>query len=47
MCERQSAALFTVPDIHLNVMLQVANSSPHQFTLLFVFFPFKNLVSGL
>ena len=44
---RQSAALFLAPDIYSNVMLQVANSSPHLFTLLFAFFPFKNFASGL
>ena len=45
-CERQSAALFLAPEIHSNVMLYVANTSPHLFTLLFAFFPFKNFVSG-
>ena len=45
--ERQSAALFLAPGIHSNVMLLVANSSPHLLTLLFAFFPFKNFARGL
>ena len=45
--DRQSAALFLAPDIQLNVILYVANSSPHLFTLLLAFFPFRNFASGL
>ena len=45
--ERQSAALFQASDIHLEVMLEVASSNPHMFTLLLTFFPFRNLASGL
>ena len=45
--ERQSAALFLAPDIHLKVMLWVASSRPHLLTLLFAFFPFRNLAKGL
>ena len=45
--ERQSAALFLAPDIHSKVMLYVANSRLHLFTLLLAFFPFKNLAKGL
>ena len=45
--ERQSAALFLAPEIHSNVMLYVANYSPHQLTLLLAFFPFKNFARGL
>ena len=40
-CERQSTALILAPDIHSNVMLQVAYSSLYLFTLIFAFFPFK------
>ena len=46
-CDRQSAALLHAPDIHLKVILYVANSSPHLLTLLFAFFPLRNLASGL
>ena len=45
--ERQSAALFLAPDIHSKVMLYVASSRLHLFTLLLAFFPFKNLAKGL
>ena len=45
--DRQSAALLHAPDIHSKVMLYVASSSPHLLTLLFAFFPFRNLASGL
>ena len=34
--ERQSAALFLAPEIHLKEMLYVANSSLHLLTLLFL-----------
>ena len=37
-CERQSAALFLAPEIHLKVMLYVASSRLHLLTLLLVFF---------
>ena len=36
--DRQSAALFLASDIHSNVILHVASSSPHLFTLLLAFF---------
>ena len=45
--ERQSAALLWAPDIHSKVILYVASSNPHLFTLLFAFFPLRNLTSGL
>ena len=45
--ERQSAALFWAPNIHSKVMLYVASSNPHLFTLLLAFFPLRNLASGL
>ena len=45
--ERQSAALLQVPDIHLNLILQVASSKDHLFTLLLAFFPFRNFCRGL
>ena len=45
--DRLSAALFCAPDIHLKVMLCVANSSDHQFTLLFTFLTLRNLCKGL
>ena len=45
--DRQSAALFLAPDIHSKVMLYVANSRLHLFTLLLAFFPFRNLAKGL
>ena len=46
-CDRQSAALFLAPDIHSNVILYVVSSSPHLFTLLLAFFPFRNFASCL
>ena len=46
-CEIQSAALLCAPDIHSKVMLYVASSNPHLLTLLFAFFPLRNLASGL
>ena len=45
--ERQSAALFLAPEIHSKVILQVASYKLHLFTLLFAFFPFRNLASSL
>ena len=45
--DRQSAALFHAPDIHLNVMLYVVSSSDHQFTLLFTFLPLRNFCKVL
>ena len=39
--ERQLAALFLAPGIHLNVMLYVASSRIHLLTLLLVFFHLK------
>ena len=36
--DRQLAALFLAPDIHSNVILYAASSSPHLFNLLLVFF---------
>ena len=46
-CKRQSAALLWAPDIHSKVTLYVASSNPYLFTLLFAFFPLRNLASGL
>ena len=45
--ERQFAALLHAPDIHLKLMLYVANSSPHLLTLLFAIFQLRSLASGL
>ena len=45
--ERQSAALFLAPEIHSNVMLYVASSRLHLFTLLLVFLPLRNHAKGL
>ena len=45
--DRQSAALSLAPDIHSNVILYVASSSPHLFTLLLAFFPLRNFAIGL
>ena len=39
--ERQSAALFLAPEIHLKFILYVASSRLHLLTLLFAFVPFK------
>ena len=44
---KQSAALFLAADIHSNVILYVASSSPHLCTLLLAFLPFRNFASGL
>ena len=44
--ERQSAALFLAPDIHLKKMLYVASSRLHLLTLLLVFLPFKNVLKA-
>ena len=40
-CNRQSTALLQALDIHLKVMLSVANSRDLQFTFLLVFFPLR------
>ena len=45
--DRQSVALFFAPEIHLNVMLSEASSSPHLLIFVFSFFPFKNCAKGL
>ena len=45
--ERQSAALFLVPETHSNVILYVASSRLHLFTLLLVFLPLRNCTRGL
>ena len=45
--ERQSVALFLVPEIHSNEMLYVASSRLHLFTLLLVFLPLRNHARGL
>ena len=45
--ERQSAALFLAPEIHLNEMLYVVSSRLHLFTLLLVFLPLRNYARGL
>ena len=45
--ERQSAALFLAPEIHLNVILYLASSRLHLFTLLLVFLPLRNHTRGL
>ena len=45
--ERQSADLFRAPDIHLNVILYVASSSDHLFTLLLALLPFRNFCRAL
>ena len=44
---RWSAALFLAPDIHSNVILYVATSSLHLFTLLLAFCLFGYFTSGL
>ena len=44
--ERQSAALFLAPEIHLKVILYVASSRLHLLTLLLAFFLFKNFARG-
>ena len=45
--ERQSMALFLAPEIHSNVILYVASSRLHLFTLLLVFLPLRNHAKGL
>ena len=40
-CERQSAALFLSPEIHLKVILNVVSFRLHLLTLLFAFFPLR------
>ena len=40
--ERQSAALFLAPEIHLKEMLYMASSRLHVLTLLLAFLPFRN-----
>ena len=45
--ERQSAALFLAPEIHLKEMLYVASSKLHLLTLLLVFFPLRKHARGL
>ena len=45
--DRQSAALLWALDIHSKVILYVAYSNDHQFTLLLVFFPLRNFCKGL
>ena len=45
--ERQSAALFLAPEIHSNVILYVASSRLHLFTLLLVFLMLRNCARGL
>ena len=45
--ERQSAALFLVPEIHLKEMLYVASSRLHLLTLLLALFPFRNHAKDL
>ena len=42
--ERQSAALFLAPEIHLKEMLYVASSKLHLLTLLLVFFYLENML---
>ena len=45
--ERQSAALFLAPEIYWKVILYVASSKLHLFTLLLVFLPLRNRARGL
>ena len=45
--ERQSSALLWASDIHSNVILLVAISRDHLFTLLLVFLPFRNVYRAL
>ena len=45
--KRQSAALFLAPEIHSKVILYVASSRLHLFTLLLVFLPLRNHARGL
>ena len=44
--ERQSAALFLAPGIHLKEMLYVASSKFHLLTFLLVFFPLRKCARG-
>ena len=44
--DRQSAALLCAPNIHLKVMLYVANSSFHLLTSLFTFFSLEILLAA-
>ena len=46
-CERQSAALLWAPNIHSNLILYVASSGDHLFSLLLAFLPFRNFCRGL
>ena len=45
--ERQSAALFLASEIHSKVILYVASSKLHLFTLLLVFLLLRNHARGL
>ena len=45
--KRQSVALFLAPEIHSNVILYVASSRLHLFTLLLMFLPLRNHARGL
>ena len=45
--ERQSAALFLAPEIHLKEILYVVSSRLHLLTLLLAFLPFRNFAKGL
>ena len=45
--EKQSAALFLAPEIHLKEMLYVVSSRLHLLTLLLAFLPFRNHAKGL
>ena len=45
--ERQSTALFLVPEIHSKEMLYVASSRLHLLTLILVFLPIRNHARGL
>ena len=44
--ERQSAALFLAPEIHLKEMLYVASSRLHLLTLLLVFCHLENMLEA-
>ena len=44
--ERQSAALFLAPEIHLKEMLYMASPRLHLLTLLLVFLPFRNVLEA-
>ena len=45
--ERQSAALFLAPEIHLKKMLYMVSSRLLLWTLLLAFLPFRNHAKGL